>query len=42
MWDASQHEGTEFLRTGEGDCNLVPGEIPNIMVVGKLQVRLPT
>lgn len=41
MWDASQHKGTEFLRTGEGDCNLVPSEIPNIMVVGKLQVSLP-
>lgn len=41
MWNASQHQGAELLRAGQGDCNLVPGEVPHVMVVGELQVGLP-
>lgn len=41
MWDAGQHQGTELLRAGQRDCNLVPGEIPHVVVMGELQVGLP-
>ena len=36
-----QHQGAELLRAGQGDGNLVPGEVPHVVVVGELQVGLP-
>lgn len=41
MGDPGQHQGAELLRAGQRDGNLVPGEVPHVVVVGELQVGLP-
>lgn len=39
--DAGQHQGAELLGAGQGDGNLVPGEVAHVVVVRELEVGLP-
>lgn len=39
--DAGQHQRAQLLGAGEGHGDLVPGEVPHVVVVGELQVGLP-